>query len=175
MKKLLLFILISCGAVSCKMISFTSRPGVPVNTFPTEMHGKYLYVEKSNGNRDTHRLVIDSTGARLDDELLGRVLEMGDSLIDISHLGKYYHLNVEESDSTGKPLFYVYPFRYKNGKLYIHPIPLNKKNVRKMNRSGMIESGRRNGEYIMDNDAFKTYCERFLRKKNALIFTKISS
>jgi hypothetical protein len=160
--------------VSCRFASFTERPGVILNEYPKGMYGTYQQIEKKDGVADTHTLVVNEQGAKLKDGFAYYDLNSLDSNSSISHLGDYYYLNVKESDSTGLYSYMVYPFEFDSKNLYIYKIVLSKKNLKRMQKCGLKASGRKTGEFVMENDAFKKFVEKYLRKKDAIKFKKIS-
>jgi hypothetical protein len=159
---------------SCRFASFTERPGVILNDYPKDMYGTYQQIEKKDGVADTHTLVVNELGAKLKDGFAYYDLQSLDSNSSISHLGDYYYLNVKESDSTGLYSYIVYPFEFDSKNLYIYKIVLSKKNLKRMQRCGLKVSGRKTGEFVMENKAFKKFVEKYLRKKDAIKFKKIS-
>lgn len=158
---------------ACRMASFTDKPGVSVKEFPAEMIGTYIQIEKENGISDTHNLVITSNSAKLNDNMISYGFEMNDTNYSITHLGDFHYLNIKETDSTGKASFVVYPFEYNSKSLLVYKIVLSSKNLKRMKKCGLMESGRRNGEFVMDNKAFKRFVEKYMKRKDALKFIKI--
>ncbi|MBL7836013.1 MAG: hypothetical protein JNM67_00720 [Bacteroidetes bacterium] len=175
MKTSLYIALVLLLASSCKFANFTERPGVVKESFPKDMYGVYRHIEKSNGVRDTHILTIDSLGAHINDPLLDKIVNLKDSNNTLTHLGDYYYLNVKDTDSAGNFTYYVYPFEYDKKNLYIYKLFYDDKSNKRMLKSGLKLSGKRDGQYIMDNMPFKAYVEKYLKKKNAIHFKKIKS
>ncbi len=170
-----LFIIIFLAS-SCQLAHFTERPGVEVSAFPSEMYGTYIHIEKSKGVSDTHTLLINASGAKIDDPIIGRYTDLSDSNNRLSHLGDFYYLNVKETDSgVLESSWLIYPFEYDNKHIYIYKLTLSKKNLKRMARCGLKPTGRRTGEYYMNNEAFKKYCEKYLRRKEAIKFTRIKT
>ena len=175
MKKLLNIILVLTLVSSCQFASFNERPGVIKEGFPKEMYGVYRNIDKTSGVRDTHILTIDSAGAHIDDPLLARIVNLKDSNNSITHLGDYYYLNVRDIDSLGNYTYFVYPFEYDNKNLYVYKLILSDKSMKRMEKCGLRKSGKREGEYVMDNMPFKKYVEKYLKKKESIHFKKIKS
>lgn len=173
--RVLTFIALVCLILgsSCQMASFTERPGVIREGFPKEMYGVYRHIEKSNGLRDTHVLSIDSLGAHIDDPVYSRIVNLKDSNNSLSHLGDYHYLNVRDMDSSGRYTYFVYPFEFDSRNLYVYKLTLSDKAIKRLEKCGLKPSGRRKGEYVMDNMPFKRYVEKYLRKKDAIRFKKI--
>lgn len=167
-------LILTCLASSCQLAHFTEKPGVAVSAFPADMYGTYIHIEKSKGISDTHTLHITANGAKIDDPIIGRYTDLSDTNNRLSHLGDFYYLNVKEADSNAlETSWLIYPFEYDSRHIYIYKLTLSKKNLKRMARCGLKPTGRRTGEYFMNNEAFKKYCEKYLRKKEAIKFTKI--
>ncbi len=162
-------------ASSCKFANFTERPGVIKEGFPKEMYGVYQNIEKTKGGKDTHILTIDSLGAHINDPLLDKIVNLKDSNNTLTHLGDFYYLNVKDTDSAGNYTYYVYPFEYDKRNLYIYKLFYDDKSNKRMLKSGLKPSGKREGQYVMDNMPFKEFVEKYLKKKNAIHFKKIKS
>ncbi len=168
---LLFVLLISLG--SCQFASFTERPGVIVKSYPEAMYGTYQHIEKDNGVSDTHTLVVGPTGASINDGVISRIVNLSDSSNSLSHLGDFYYMNVKESDSTGRYTYFVYPFEYDSKAIYIYKILLSKKSIKHMKKAGLHISTRQNGEYVMENMAFKKYVEKHMKRSDAIKFKKV--
>lgn len=173
MKNRFLYICLSLFLGSCTFASFTERPGVLVKEYPKDIYGTYINIDKSNGVRDTHILKVDANGAHIDDPIFAGFSNLNDSVNSLSHLGDFFYLNVSKIDSTGKTYWFVYPFEYDSKNIYIYKLVLTKKSIKKMRKSGLKPTGKYLGQYYMDNNAFKKYCERYLKKKDAIKFTRI--
>jgi len=158
---------------SCQLASFSSRPGVIVNEYPKALHGTFRAIEKHDGVRDTHDIVINEKGAKMDDAMMNKIIDLSDTNTSLSHLGDFYYLNVRETDSAGHAFWYVYPFEFDEKHLYIYTLTLGK--TQKKMRKYLESSGKKNGNYTMDNEAFKRYCEKHLKRKKALKLTRIKS
>ncbi|MCC6818387.1 MAG: hypothetical protein IT245_05820 [Bacteroidia bacterium] len=173
MKNTTLILLSLFFVTACQLATFTERPGVSRDAFPKDMYGVYMNIEKSNGIKDTHILTVDSTGANIDDPILSKIVNIKDSNNTLSHLGDYHYLNVKDSDSAGNYTYFVYPFEYDSKNLWVYKIILSDKSLKRMAKCGLRPSGKREGEYVMDNMAFKKYVEKYLKKKDAIRFKKI--
>lgn len=159
---------------SCQFASFTARPGVPVTAYPQDMYGTYRHIDEHDGIKDTHVLTVNEKGAVIDnDNIIGGLVDLTDTNNSLTHLGDFYYLNVKVTDSTGRSVWFVYPFEYDQKHLYIYKLLLNKKSLKRMKRAGLKPSGLRNGEYLMNDEAFKHYCEKHMRRKEALKFIRI--
>lgn len=165
-------LLILLTASSCQFAAFTDKPGVPVQRFPADMYGKYRFIEKHKGVRDTHFLEIDDQGARLNEPILGQFYNTSDSNKSLSHLGDFYYLNLRAGDSADLAYF-VYPFELHKNNLYIYKLLLSKKNIRRMEKAGLKNVKGKQGTYLMENEAFKHYVEKHLRRRDAIKFTRI--
>lgn len=156
-------------ACSCQYATFTARPGVLVKDYPKDMYGTYSCITKEKGVRDTHTLVINEKGARVDDSRI----DLKDTNYTLSHLGDFYYVNERNSDSAGNSWFFVYPFEYDKNHIYLHHLVITKKSLKRMEKCGLVTTGKRKNEYKMDNEPFKKYCEKYLRKKDAMVFKRI--
>lgn len=159
-------------ASSCQFAAFTDKPGVPVQRFPADMYGSYRFIEKNKGIRDTHILEINGQGARLNDPILGQFYNSSDSNKSLSHLGDFYYLNILAGDSNDRAYF-IYPFELHRNNLYIYKLLLSKKTIRRMEKAGLKSVKGKQGTYLMDNEAFKHYVEKHMRRRDALKFTRI--
>jgi hypothetical protein len=155
------------------MASFNGKPGVEVKEVPSEMRGTYIHIDKEKGVSDTITLLVGATSAEIDDPMVGKLLIEGDSTRTLSHLGDFYYFNVCEEDSNGRVTYIVYPFEFARNTLFVYKLQLTKKSMKRMNRSGLKQTGRRIGEYYMDKEPFRKYCERNLKRKDALKFKKV--
>jgi hypothetical protein len=173
MKQLIFLTLLALSFSSCQIAKFTARPGVIVKNFPTDMYGQYQHIEKHNGVRDTTLVTINTEGVKFNDPIIGNMIDAQDSNFSLSHLGLYYYMNIKQTDSLNASLYYIYPFRYNSRYLYVYKLVLTKKSIKKMRKAGLKLSGRLNGEYTMENKAFKQYCEKYLRKRDAIKFIKL--
>lgn len=168
---LLFVLLVSLG--SCQFATFTERPGVIVKSYPEAMYGTYQHIEKDNGVSDTHTLVIGPSGASVNDGIIRGIVNLSDSSSSLSHLGDFYYLNVKQADSTGRYTYFVYPFEYDSKTIYIYKILLSKKSIKRMKKAGLHISTRQNGEYVMENMAFKKYVEKHMKRSDAIKFKKV--
>lgn len=158
---------------ACQMASFTARPGVIIKTFPETIYGKYQFIEKHKGYKDTHVVSIGVNGVISNDPLVSGILAQNDSNNTLSHLGDFYYINVHHTDSLGKHAWFVYPFEFDHNNLYVYKLVLTKKSVKRMKRAGLELTGKESGEYTMDNQAFKAYCEKFMKRRDAIKFKRI--
>jgi len=146
-------------ATGCGFANFTAMPGSPRTTFPTELQGQYRSINKENKN-DTFNLSIGETTSKTNDAILNNLIQLTDST-KLSHLGDFYFFNVRSSDSAHKNDWTIFPVYQKNDFLYIYSIPIGKQ-TKKLDKYLAQNS---NGIYIMDNEPFKNYCEKYLKKK----------
>lgn len=157
-------------ATGCRLTSYTAQPGSPRTAFPAEMHGTYIAVEKHNGVSDTTKLVIAADKIEINDAFFGKYLKLTDSTT-LTHLGDYYFFNVRNTDSAGKYNWSVFPIRVKENALYIFNLPQGKQ--QKIIEKYLKKSPGKSGEYIMDNEPFKNFCEKHLKKRKALKLKRI--
>ena len=168
-RSVFLYIVLAFFVASCQYATFTAKPGVPIKDYPNDMYGTYQCVTKEKGVRDTHTLVINDKGARVDDSRI----DLKDTNYTLSHLGDFYYVNERNTDSAGNSWYFVYPFKYDKNHIYLYHLVITKKNLKHMEKCGLVITGRRKNEYKMDNESFKKYCERYLRKKDAMVFKRI--
>ncbi len=143
----------------CGFANFTAMPGSPRTAFPTELQGKYIATNKGV-RTDTFFLTITENKSITNDPILSDLIQLTDST-RLSHLGDFYFFNVRSSDSAHKNDWTIFPVYQKNDFLYIYSMPLGKQ-THKLEKYLKQNS---NGDYIMDNEPFKTYCEKYLKKK----------
>ncbi len=155
---------------SCHFATFNARPGVVVKAYPKEMYGTYQAIEKHDGVTDTFHVTINEKGARMDGGIMKNYIDLSDTNNTLSHLGDFYYLNVRDKDTAGI-YWTVYPFEQKGKYLYIYSLPLGKA-IKKMGKY-LKPSGRKKGDYIMDNEGFRKYCEKHLKKRKALKLKRI--
>lgn len=170
-KKLFIYLVSLFALSSCQLATFNSRPGVIVKSYPKEMYGTYMAVEKHDGVRDTHYITIDDKGAKMDDPVMNKIIDLSDTNNTLSHLGDFYYLNVRQQDSGNMAIWYVYPFEFDEKHLYIYTLSLGK--TQKKMAKYLESSGRKDGDFKMDNAAFLKYCEKHLKKRKALKLKRI--
>jgi hypothetical protein len=155
---------------SCQFATFDARPGVLVKTYPKEIQGTWQSVEKHKGVRDTHNLVVTEKGVKID-ATTEKMLNLSDTDNTLSHLGDFYFLNIREQDSTGKAYYTVYPFEFDEKHLYFYILSVGK-TQKKLNKL-LKHASSKVGHYQMDNEVFKNYCEKHLKRRKAMKLTRI--
>lgn len=164
----LLFVLCTALFSSC-MVCFTAAPGSPRTAFPPEMQGTYRVDDKKDKRNDTIFLTITEKGSVSNDKFMNTLVQFSDTTT-LSHLGDFYFFNIKSSDS-GSTAWYTLPILVKKDALYVFTLPQGK-HEKKMAKY-LTATNKANSEYQMDNEPFKNYCEKHLKKKNALKFTRI--
>lgn len=164
------FIALITFATSCQFATFTAKPGVSVKEYPTDMYGTYRCITREKGVRDTHTLVINEKGARVDDSRV----DLSDTNYTLSHLGDFYYVNERNADSAGNSWYFVYPFKYDKSHIYLYHLVITDKNIKRMTKCGLVRTGTRKNEYRMDNEPFRKYCEKYLKKRDAMVFKRIN-
>ena len=145
---------------SCGFAHFTAMPGSERKVFPTELQGNYISLNTEKNSKDTFTLTITDTQSITNDAILKDLLQLTDSTT-LSHLGDFYFFNVKGQDSANRITWTLFPIYPKNDILYIYSIPLGKQ-TKKLNKYLKQDI---NGTYIMNNEPFKNYCEKYLKKK----------
>ena len=163
-----LLLLLSMG--SCQFATFDARPGIIVKTYPKEIYGTWQSIEELKEGKDTHTLEISEKGVKIDASA-EKLMNLSDTNNSLSHLGDFYYLNVREEDSTGNPYYIVYPFEFDDNHIYVYSLSLGK--TEKKLRKRLQPASARTGHFKMDDEAFKTYCERNLKKRKAMTLTRI--
>ncbi len=163
-----LITLVSALLSGC-MVSFTASPGSPRTAFPAEMQGSYMALDKKDKKTDTIFLTIRENRTESNDKFMNTLVQLTDTTT-LSYLGDFYFFNIKNSDS-GSIAWYTFPFLVKKDALYIFTLPQGKQE-KKMAKY-LSATNQANSEYKMDNEPFKDYCEKYLKKKNALKFTRI--
>jgi hypothetical protein len=170
-KNLFLCIILLLGVSGCQLATFNARPGVGVSSYPKELHGTWRAIERHDGVKDTHLVVISDKGVKMDDATMDKALNLSDTNNTLSHLGDFYFLNVREMDSAGSPYWIIYPFEFDNDHLYVYCLSMGK-TQKKLNKY-LKTTGRRDGYFMMEDQAFKKYCEKHLKRRKALKLTRI--
>ncbi len=171
MNRLFIFLCSVVALSSCQLATFSSRPGVQLKSYPKELHGTYQSIEKHDGVRDTNYIVINEEGAKMNDEIMDKIIDLSDTNNSLSHLGDFYFLNVSERDSAGQSHWYIYPFEYDGKHLYIYTLSLGR--TQKKLGKYLKASGKRNGSFTMENESFRKYCEKHLKKRKAMKLKRI--
>lgn len=167
------FFALLCCLSACQMASFTARPGIVMKTFPESVYGKYQFIEKHKGYRDTHVIQIAANGVVSNDPLVSGILAQNDSNNTLSHLGDFYYVNVHRVDSNGQDAWFVYPFEFDHSHLYIYKLMLSKKSLKRMQKAGLKLTGKESGAFTMNQEAFKAYCEKYMKRRDAIKFNRI--
>lgn len=165
---IILALMVSLLLSSC-MVSFTAAPGSPRTSFPPEMQGKYMATDKKDKKSDTVFLTISENRSESNDKFLNRLIQFTDTTT-LSHLGDYYFFNIKSSDS-GSTAWYTFPILVKKDALYVFTLPQGKQEKKMAKYVKLVNPA--NSEYQMDNEPFKNYCEKYLKKKNAIKFIRI--
>ena len=169
MKKILIFILIVTGISSCRLCTFTMQPGSPRTSYPKELQGNFLYIEKHNGIKDTTFFNITETTLETNDPYLTKLCQLSDTTT-LTHLGDYYFFNIRNVDSTNKYSWQVFPIKATDDALYVFTLNITK-HQKKLNKYLKL-NGSSQSEFIMDFEPFKNYCEKKLRKRHAIKLKK---
>lgn len=153
----------------CRLLTFTAEPGSPRKEYPAEMQGRYMAIEKQKKGNDTTFVTITATGAETNDAFLGKILQLTDTTT-LSHLGDFYFFNIRNTEN-GTIQWWTFPVRVKKDALYIFSLSQGKQE-KKIGKYLKLKGNIR-GEYIMDNEPFKKYCEKHLKKRKAFKFKRI--
>lgn len=174
MKKIHFLILIVFASTlgSCRMVSFTETPGTEVSSVPEDWHGRYVNIVKRKGVRDTHTLVIGKEDVEVEGSLVNVKKEWTDTGLVLSNGDQFYYLSIKGTDNGGTEYYVVYPMLLKGDVLYVYKIQLSKKNMRRLIKCGLQESGRRVGEFSMNKEGFSKFVKKYLRKKHSIQFVK---
>lgn len=154
---------------SCRLSTFTAQPGSPRVAFPAEMQGNFMAINKHKGENDTFTLKIAETTTISNDKLFGRMLQLSDTTT-LTHLGDFYFFNIRHNDN-GDISWWTFPILVKEEALYIFSLSQGKQQ-KKMEKY-IKTSGKKSGEYLMDNEPFKNYCEKHLKKRKAFKLKRI--
>ena len=120
--KLFFWICVAVSLSSCQLASFSARPGAVIKDYPKDMYGTYRAIEKHDGVKDTHDVVISEKGAKMQDGVMSKFIDLSDTNNTLSRLGDFYYLNVREKDSAGHAYWYVYPFEFDGKNLYVYTL-----------------------------------------------------
>ena len=153
----------------CRLSTFTAQPGSPRAAFPIEMQGNYQSVDKHKGGNDTFSLKIAETTTISNDKMFGKLLQLSDTTT-LTHLGDFYFFNIRHNDN-GVITWWTFPILVKQDALYIFSLSQGKQQ-KKMEKY-IKATGKTSGEYIMDNEPFKNYCEKHLKKRKAFKLKRI--
>ncbi len=167
--KLLVLMLSVLLLGSCRLTTFTAAPGSPRVAFPVEMQGNYMAVEKHKGGKDTFTLEIKESQAITNDQLLGRFLNLSDSTT-LTHLGDFYFYSIRHTNN-GHFIWWTFPVLVKHDCLYVFSLSQGRQQ-KKMEKYIKL-TGNASGEYLMDNEPFKNYCEKHLKKRKAFKLKRI--
>lgn len=168
--KTLFFALIILTVSSCRLTSYTAQPGSPRTAFPAEMHGTFMAIEKHKGVSDTTIMTITENKITVNDIIFGKYLKLTDTTT-LTHLGDFYFFNVRNTDSLGRNNWTVFPVLVKSNAIYLFNLPQGK--IQKKIEKYLKPTGNMSGEYIMDNEPFKNYCEKYLKKRKAYKLKRI--
>ncbi len=145
---------------SCSFIKFTAQPGSPRTTFPYDLKGRYYIIDKES--KDTFYLTITDTQANSNDNTLNDLLQLTDST-NLTHLGDFYFFNIKDSETNANKTYWnIFPLYLKGDYLYVYTLTkgkLEKKLKKKVKYDASDNS------YIMDNESFKTFCEKNLKRR----------
>lgn len=172
MKTLQFFGIIGCLVLtaSCRLSTFTAQPGSPRTAFPVEMQGDYESVDQHKGGNDTFRLKIAETTTISNDKMFGKLLQLSDTTT-LTHLGDFYFFNIRHNDN-GIISWWTFPILVKSDALYVFTLSQGKQQ-KKMEKY-LKSTGKASGQYIMDNEPFKNYCEKHLKKRKAFKLKRIN-
>ncbi|MDI1232802.1 MAG: hypothetical protein PSX81_00815 [bacterium] len=168
MKFFAIVVLIVLSA-SCRLSTFTMQPGSPRSSFPSEMQGDFMSIDKHKSGNDTFILKITETKTISSDKVFGKLMQLSDTTT-LTHLGDFYFFNIRHNDN-GIISWWTFPILVKADALYIFSLSQGK--LQKKMEKYIKATGNESGEYIMDNEPFKKYCEKHLKKRKAFKLKRI--
>ncbi len=169
MKKTAFILFLITGLSSCRLCTFTQQPGSSRTSYPKELQGYFLYIEKHNGIKDTTYFNITENSLETNDPYLTKLCQLSDTTT-LTHLGDYYFFNIRNFDSTNHYSWQVFPIKATKDGLYVFTLSITK-HQKKINKYLKLKAGSQT-EFIMDFEPFKNYCEKKLRKRNAIKLKK---
>ncbi|MDP2175262.1 MAG: hypothetical protein Q8K70_05055 [Bacteroidota bacterium] len=155
------------------MVTFNRVPGMVMPQYPEELFAEYQLIQKSNGIKDTHRFIINKNGIQTTVPVLSQMFNFSDSNLVISHYGHFYFLSANNLQADSLSHWLVFPFQYDKNHLYLHKITLDKKTLRQLRKSGLKNNGTSSTEFILEDENFKRYCNRYLKKRKSTKFKRI--
>ncbi len=156
-------------ASSCRLSTFTAQPGSPRAAFPAEMQGDFISINKNKNGNDTFILKIAETTTVSNDKIFSKLMQLTDTTT-LTHLGDFYFFNVRH-DENGKITWWTFPILVKSDALYVFSLSQGKQQKRM--EKYLKNTGFASGEYVMDNEPFKNYCEKHLKKRKAFKLKRI--
>lgn len=148
------------------MMLFTDIPGMKMKQYPKELYGTYQYIQKNKNLTDTQTVTISEHDVEMNLPFIERLVSLNDTDVIMSHFGNFYFLNLKKDSILNQQAWLIYPFKFDENFLYIFPLILDEKSSKKMIKCG-IEPEKKAGFFRMDNEAFKKYCQKYLKERNA--------
>lgn len=155
------------------MMLFTDIPGMKMKQYPKELSGTYQYIQKAKNQSDTQIITVSEHAVEMNMPLIERLVSLNDTDLLMSHFGHFYFLNFKKDSIGNQQAWLIYPFNFDEKSLYIYPLMLDNKSSKRMIKCG-IEPEKKAGFFRMDNEAFKKYCQKYLKKRHATKLKRIN-